>query len=344
MPVIERYPVGQLLRLSCRTLEISPDAVLRRCGLPDRYLAADDKGVTAEEYFKLWIAMERTYDCSDMAQRLGNAVAHGMFLPPFFAFSCSPDIKTGFLRLAQFKPLIGPFRLVNEVSDNRFSIAIKPLDPTLVIPASLALTEMIMMLELMRTHTCFHVIPLEVALPRPDEARFFGCKPVQGSIPSLSLSLEDAQRPLISENKEMWSVFEPSLRRQLADRLAESGTSERLRNALLKSIPSGETNVVEVAAKMHLSKRTLQRKLNDEGTSFQKVLDETRADLARHYLGRTSISLDEVSYLLGYTNAASFFRASQSWFGTTPSEFRRTHIDAFSSTSGNRHSQLHMAE
>ena len=330
MPECPRYRIDQLLRLSCGILKISPDVVLRRAYLPASYLSADAKGATAEEYFALWSATDETYDRRDMAEKLGVAIAHGPFVPSFFAFSCSPDVRTGINRLALFKPLIGPVKIVTEERSDRLTIQLRPAHPSLRMPDTMAYSELVLFTELFRTHTATHIVPKEISLPQPDMANqeFFACKAVRRTFPSLTLSMEDARRPLVSENTEMWSMFEPNLRRQLAEKLAKSGIRERLRNALLEAIPSGESSSDRLAARLHMSKRSLQRHLQDEGTSFQEILDQTRADLARHYLAQTATTLDEVSYLLGYTSPASFFRAFQGWFGTTPSNYRRSMVQA----------------
>ena len=192
------------------------------------------------------------------------------------------------------------------------------------MPASLALTEMVLFVELFRTHTAFDIKPLSVGVPKPELAnqQFFGCPLEQSTFPTITLSLADSKRRLVSANVEIWEMFEPKLRHQLASRLSLHGIKPRLRNALLEAIPSGEATIVQLAAKLHLSKRSLQRHLSDEGTSFKQVLEETRAELAEHYLSRTSATLEEISYLLGYTNPASFFRAFQTWFGMTPTAYR----------------------
>lgn len=330
MPETPRYRIDQLLRLACGILKISPDVVLRRASLPASYLSADVKGATAEEYFAIWMAMQETYGNDDMAEKLGVAVAHAPFVPAFFAFSCSPSIRTGINRLSLFKPLVGPLKIVTAERNDCLIMQLRPVNPTLQMPASLAHSEMVLFTELFRTHTATHLTPKEVALPRPELTRegYFECKASKNVVPSLTLTMEDALRPLVSENAEMWSVFEPGLRRQLAEQLAESGIQDRLRNALLEAIPSGDVNSTRVAERMHMSKRSLQRHLQDEGTSFQQILDSTRADLARHYLGQTNTSLDEISYLLGYTSPASFYRAFHNWAGVTPSQYRRSKVRA----------------
>ncbi len=68
--------------------------------------------------------------------------------------------------------------------------------------------------------------------------------------------------------------------------------------------------------------RTLQRKLSEENTSYKELLDETRRELANQYLRQATLSVSEVTYLLGFSEPSNFSRAFKRWTGRTPSEFR----------------------
>ena len=74
-----------------------------------------------------------------------------------------------------------------------------------------------------------------------------------------------------------------------------------------------------------MSARTLQRRLTDAGITFQQLVEDTRRDLARHYLKQSAVELNEAAYLLGYEDANSFFRAFHVWEGTSPGEWRTQH-------------------
>jgi AraC-like DNA-binding protein len=78
-----------------------------------------------------------------------------------------------------------------------------------------------------------------------------------------------------------------------------------------------------IAKKLAVSKRTLQRRIEAEGTSFQQILKETREALARHYLEKTSLPASEISFLLGFDEPNSFYRAFRSWTGKTPDSVRQ---------------------
>ena len=68
--------------------------------------------------------------------------------------------------------------------------------------------------------------------------------------------------------------------------------------------------------------RTLQRRLADAGITFRQLVEETRRELAGHYLKQRSVELNEVAFLLGFEDANSFFRAFQVWEGTSPADWR----------------------
>jgi AraC-like DNA-binding protein len=90
----------------------------------------------------------------------------------------------------------------------------------------------------------------------------------------------------------------------------------------VQCLPDGEPTRETVATGLHISSRSLQRRLQDEGTTFHDVLDDVRSNLAERYLGNERISLADVANLLGFSDQSSFTRAANRWFGTSPSKKR----------------------
>ena len=123
-------------------------------------------------------------------------------------------------------------------------------------------------------------------------------------------------------NDAMWEVFEPSLRKRLSEIEDDDTHAERVKAALLELLPTGEASREAVARRLAVSTRTLQRRLNEEGTSFQAVLNSTRESLARHYLTNAGLSAGEIAFLLGYEEPSSFYRAFHNWTGQTPERVR----------------------
>ena len=82
----------------------------------------------------------------------------------------------------------------------------------------------------------------------------------------------------------MWDFFEPELRRRLSELDRDSSTSDRVRAALVELLPTGSSEMSDVARSLAISARTLQGRLQEEGTNYQAALNATRESLARHYL------------------------------------------------------------
>ncbi|OUS36685.1 hypothetical protein A9Q94_08390 [Rhodobacterales bacterium 56_14_T64] len=323
----ERYLVADTTRQVAQLLKISPERVLRRAGLPEDFFGSEGRGVTAREWFALWEAVEAEYGKPDLTVQLGQAFARGPFVPPIFAFSCSPTIEMGLTRLALFKPLMGPIKLDVKRWEDAVVVTYSSADPEVPLPSAIARFEAVYFLECCRIFTGEHIVPLGIGMIGAAE-QWRPLLPVLGVAPEpahdfhLTFSLHDATLPLITQSEEMWQGFEEGLRKKMLTRNVSLTMSERVRNALLEALPSGHNTVDDVCKRLYVSKRTLQRKLKDEGATFQEVLDETRSDLSHHYLKKPDVSVVEISYLLGFQDPGSFYRAFQGWTGQTPADVR----------------------
>lgn len=100
-------------------------------------------------------------------------------------------------------------------------------------------------------------------------------------------------------------------------------TADRVRHVLAAAFGQGETTLADVARKLKLSERSLQRRLSDEGETFDALLDRVRRDLALRYLADPKIAVAEIAFLLGYSEPSPFHRAFKRWTGKTPSEMRK---------------------
>lgn len=95
-----------------------------------------------------------------------------------------------------------------------------------------------------------------------------------------------------------------------------------VKGTIVDMMPSGVVSEEKVAAKLNLSRRSLQRKLKTDRTTFQQLLDEVRQELAKSYIRDPSISLMEIAFLLGYSEYSSFSRAFKRWTSISPSVAR----------------------
>ena len=250
-----------------------------------------------------------------------------MFDPPVFAAMCSDDFDAAAARLARYKRLCAPVALHVDVGPASTTIGIEWTAAPVVPPPMLYAFELACCLQLARLGTRRAVVPLAVTSPHRFEpaaevARAFGVAVTPAPVVSMTLAAADARAPFLTARAGMWSFFEPELRRRLAELDAGASAGERVRAALLELLPGGRGAVADVAQRLGVSARTLQRRLQDEGTSFQQVLDATREGLARYYLGATGMAGAEISFLLGFEDPNSFIRAFHDWTGTTPERLR----------------------
>ena len=175
-----------------------------------------------------------------------------------------------------------------------------------------------------RTDIC----PLEVELAYPAPAELSPYQAVfRGKVSfgttrnSLLFSREDITAPLPTSNPllaEMHERFAGEYLRQFD----QTQVSYRVREAIIKKLPDGEPRRDEVAGQLCMSERTLQRRLEEEKTSFVQLLDDTRRELADQYLGRLHLSLAQAAYMLGFSDQSSFFRACRRWFNLSPGQYR----------------------
>ena len=94
---------------------------------------------------------------------------------------------------------------------------------------------------------------------------------------------------------------------------------------IIEHLPDGPPNQQQIAQALHVSNRTLQRKLKNEGTSFMDLLQDTRLQLARKYLSHPNRSIVETAYMLGFSEPSTFSRAFKRWTGVAPADFRDSH-------------------
>ncbi|MET9394900.1 AraC family transcriptional regulator ligand-binding domain-containing protein [Streptomyces sp. NPDC006624] len=305
-------------------LGVTPAHVLRRAGLPPDLFGRAPVRLSPGQYFALWRALEEETGDPELPLAIGRALSPEVFDPPLFAALCCPDLRTAARRIAVHKKLIGPVTLrVDEAQDRMRLVYHWPvaLDP----PPLLVITELVFWVVLARTATRTRLRPLRITAPEPPEdpepyRAFLGTAVEHGPLPSVAFAAADAQRPFLTADRRMWDFFQPELRRRLSELEAGASLTDRVRAALLEQLPAGSAAMELTARTLAVSTRTLQRQLKSEGTTFQAVLNDTRQALARHYLTHSGLSVREISFLLGYEDPNSFYRAFHSWTGRTPAQ------------------------
>lgn len=318
--------VGKAWRLILSDLGLSHEVVLRKAGLPIGLLDGEGTRITLDDFYRLWDTVDQTADDPELALKLGQVASIELFDPAFFAAMCSPDMNTAAVRLGHFKRLVGAFRLDVQIGAEETAIRFRCKHRP-DVPDLMGLSELVFLVNFVRRATREAIVPAQVIFPnRPRRAdvyeAWFGQTFTQGDGLSVVLKAQDARQPFLTHDDQMWEFFEPSLRRRMEDARAAESIRHRVEHALVELLPSGRSQIEDVARELAVSKRSLQRRLSQEGTSWMQVLNDVRERLARHYLASTGLSVAEVSFLLGFEDPNSLFRAFHRWTGTTPEAWR----------------------
>ncbi len=315
-----------------KDLGVNPANVTRRAGLPED-LFTREPSLSVPEYFRLWQAIQDEVGEPTLPIQIAKAITSESFSPMLFACLCSPNLATAMQRMATYKRLIAPVKITIEERPEGLWIEKAWSHPHVEAPPMLSTTDLTVLVQIARMGTRERIEPLEFVLPHSVEGEeayieFLGIAPTLGDARGVLFRTSDATLPFLTASDGLWETFEPELRRRLAELDATATLGQRVRSALLESLPSGEASVHVVAKRLGVSSRSLQRKLRAEGTTYKQVVRDTREELARHYLTKTKLAYAEISFLIGFEEPSSFFRAFREWTGQTPESARMAAVSA----------------
>lgn len=323
-----RYAFDKGWQALFHDLKIGVQDVLRHAQLPLDLFSRKPITMTGEEYFRFWkgLAFVTQHDPT-FSLRMVQAISTETVSPALFVAFCSDDLNTALHRIAKYKPLVGPLRMTVDQSKNQTQITFSGALPDDRVPENLIIMELAFWVHAARMATRTLIIPKSVHMMFEPPARdaheaFFGSPIILSEFNGLAFEATDAAKPFLTTNHAMWSILQPELNRRLQDLTKESSFKERVRACLVEILASGRHSMADVAAKLAMSSRTLHRRLKEEDTTFQGVLDELREELTRHYLCVSDYSSTEIAFLLGYEETNSFYRAFRTWTGNTPEEIR----------------------
>ena len=184
------------------------------------------------------------------------------------------------------------------------------------------------LLNILRWLTGLNLRPESVELPYPEPVDpqahrlAFRC-PLRFDAPvyQLRFSAADMTAPLPTSNPAL-ALLNDRIASEHLSRIAVPSIGPRVRHHIVRRLPDGDPSRADVAREIGLSERTLHRRLQEEGTTFNALVESSRQDLAEQYLRTSGVSLSQAAYMLGFADQSTFFRACKRWFGTSPGEYR----------------------
>ena len=324
----DRFRVSSTLPRKLEELGLSPETVLRQAGLPTGLFMPERILVSTEEFFALHRGIAEASNDPAIGLKLGAEERVERYDPIKLAALSARSFRDAVERTSRYKQLTCPeqIRLVergNECAVQFIWLLAQEQEPPLLVDACFA---WIVSLGQRGTGRPLHPkrVEFQRALTHREmyEAHFRCSVKFKAAQNALIFSKSDMDLPFVTYNADLLATVAPQLEAELTEQLAHKSFSEQAKGILKQLLAGQRPGIQDLARELHLSTRTLQRRLTEQGITFQRLLDEARHELARHYLLHSSRELNETAYLLGYEDANSFFRAFHQWEGTSPGQWR----------------------
>ncbi len=327
--MLKHFRISGIIRTRMEEAEVPVAAVLRRAGLPQDLFQQTRILLTTEELFALWRAVAEVSGDPAIGIKLGTETKMERFHPSGIAALSTENFGAAVNHLARYKRLSVPEEIVQGHQNGEWSLQFVwtlavEAEPHVLVEHCFA-----WMLTIVRRGTGTQLSPVRLELVQPRAhvnalERHFGCPVVCGSSQNaIVFRSSDAELPFVTRNAELLEMLAPQFELDLKQHTSgDDSFLELVRGAIQQRLTGHRPTTDDVARELHMSSRTLQRRLQESGSSFQRVLDEARHQMARYYLRNSVLELNEAAYLLGYEDANSFARAFRGWEGVPPSHWR----------------------
>lgn len=308
-------------------LGIDIQSVIKQAKLNPKQFEQERMLVTTAQWFGIWQALDLLSDDPALGLKISTNAFNDLLEPLAIVSLSSRTFHEALQRMARYKRLFCAEEMQLISQGSNWVIEAVWVEAKIKPPKYLIDSMFASFLELGRQGIGRVYYPELVRFRRKQHHRllyeaFFRC-PVEFETEADQIIFSDEVfvQPLRSHNPEMLSLLEPALDAALHENQTRAWTSlvqRHLRNRL-----AGQAlTMADVAHELNISTRTLQRRLADEGTKFQGILEQVRHQLAQHYLSLSQLDINEIAHLLGYEEASSFHRAFQHWEGTSPGQWR----------------------
>lgn len=326
-----------LIAKGLESLGLDANDVFRAAGLNPEKLRIPGARFNQTSVIKLWRIAEQASNDPYFGIHISRYWHPTTFHALGYAWLASNSLKDGFRRLVRYSAIVNNRLNVEFQPDRggyRFSFASTNLPPgALPVAIDAGLSTVI---HMCRVNFGDELNPISMFTTRPRPASitthetFFNCPITFASETNvLYFAPADIEKRLPTSNAELALKSDQMAMEYLA-RYQHDDIILKIKSLLINRWPGGRISESEIAGALNMSSRTLHRKLQSEGLNINMLLDETRKELAIHYLENSTLTIGEIAYLLGFSEPANFSRAFRRWTGTTPNAYRSARPQPFS--------------
>ena len=323
--------VAALIAQALRNYECDPTPLFAESGIDIGSINDPQSRYPITHLQKLWKnSVEVTGDpCFGLtaAQQFQPAALRGLG----FAFLASDTLRDAFNRLVHFSRFLSTgVNIRLEETEAHVDLVITGPEkwPDFVYAA--ADMGMAIYLRMCQITVGYSIHPMLVTLQRPKPScakqfdLLFDAPIVYGaSTNNLSFDRDIVDAPLATPNPELARTNDQTVIDYLA-RFDKASIAMQVRARIIEYLPEGRPHQETIAESLHISLRSLQRKLKDEDTGFKKLLEDTRQELAMQYIREAHRPIGEITYLLGFSEPSNFTRAFKRWTGKSPAQYRES--------------------
>jgi AraC-like DNA-binding protein len=313
------------------------EALARRAGIDINLLTRPGQRLPSARIQKMWLLAAQESRDPLFGLRAGQLARPGIFHALGLGIVSSTSVLAALRRIERYSSVVstnGRFVLLQD--GPVASLETRRTESTIVPCPQYFDALVVTVCRILRLCAGPSAIPTLVALPYQSSIpaatyqQEIGC-PVEFDADNCAIRFDAqlAARPVLTGNPELAAEADRMAARYI-EGLAPESAATRVRSLLLKAMPSGDLDQDEIARALHQSASTLQRRLRREGTTYQRLLDATRRELAIEYLKEGEHTLADITFLLGFADQSNFTRAFRRWTGQTPREFLASSDDSAS--------------
>ena len=325
-------PLSKVSRTRMRDLGLDETRVLQLAGIAPTLFHSPRPRLSTNQFFAFWQALGQVSNDPAIGLRLGEYTSPEHAEVILMAALHSANFLEAMYKVARYKRLLCPEEITIETEGEQHTVhyrwtAAENHAPVVLtdamFAAALGLVRRGVGDATIRPHRIEFIRRAPAAANSAMHESYFGCPVLFDCARDLIVWSDDAmRRPFVTHNEDLIDMLLPGLEAALREHADSQSLAEQVGSIVGRSMRGQRPSVETVAKQLHMSGRTLQRKLSEEGVSYQQLLDQVRQQAARHLLTSTNLEAGEIAFFLGFEELNSFTRAFNQWEGMSPSRWR----------------------